>query len=286
MYFLRHLIASLSIYILCLAVFSDGARILASVATPSFSHQVAFRTLWKELAKRGHEIVLLTTDLMEGDIKNIRQIDMSSSYDIINRYNFSNMVVNVNNNILKFMTESITSMGETQRYQFQLPEVQELINNSTEHFDLFMTEVIFPIHLGFIERFKVPVIGLTSLDAHRNLHLFMGNDDHLLIHPMIGVVTSYPPSLVNTMVSTASKKQLGKFVLTSLLLCRFYSTQKLRTKNIFLCHIQLNGFFYYMNLNYHKPRLPETVFEFFYLYNYCWQIIRNEEIHQFDFFFG
>jgi len=187
---------------LYLANTSDGARILATVATHSYSHQVAFRSIWKALAERGHDVVLLTTDPMKEDIKNLRQIDLSSSYEVMNSYNFSTFVSkNTSNNFWGFMKNAVVSMGEAIRHQLQHPEVQTLIHNKSEQFDLIMTEVIFPIHLGFIERFKVPVIGLTSLDAHRTLHLLMGNDDHPVIHPSFGLNQSYPPSLLDKIIS-------------------------------------------------------------------------------------
>ncbi|XP_044755331.1 UDP-glycosyltransferase UGT5-like isoform X1 [Coccinella septempunctata] len=194
---------SVSICLLGLAVgFGDAARILASVATPSYSHQVAFRTIWKELAKRGHEVVLLTTDPMEEDIQNLRQIDLGSSYDVMNEYNFSTTVSNnATNDFWSFVKKSVVTIGEAQRHQLLLPEVQALIRNSSEHFDLIMLEVVFPIHLGFVERFKVPVIGLTSLDAHGNWHMFMGNHDHPILHPQLGLSLSYPLTFMDKIVS-------------------------------------------------------------------------------------
>lgn len=40
----------------------EAARILAVFPTPSISHQVVFRPLTQELARRGHEVVVVTTD--------------------------------------------------------------------------------------------------------------------------------------------------------------------------------------------------------------------------------
>ncbi|KAI5633114.1 UDP-glucoronosyl and UDP-glucosyl transferase domain-containing protein [Phthorimaea operculella] len=41
---------------------SNGARILVYIPTPSISHQEPFRPLTQELAKRGHEVTVITTD--------------------------------------------------------------------------------------------------------------------------------------------------------------------------------------------------------------------------------
>ncbi|XP_045473178.1 UDP-glycosyltransferase UGT5-like isoform X1 [Harmonia axyridis] len=195
MYKLPQLVLALYISLLYLFQASNGARILASVATPSYSHQVAFRFIWKGLAERGHEVVLLTTDPMKENIPNLRQIDLSTSYDVIHKYNFSSLVTNnASNGMWSFMTNGVVAMAEAQKQQLLSPEVQSLIHNSSEHFDLLMIEAIFPIHYGFIERFKVPVIGLNSLDGNRMQHLIMGNDDHMILHPFMGLTMSSPPT--------------------------------------------------------------------------------------------
>ncbi|KAJ8727685.1 hypothetical protein PYW07_001804 [Mythimna separata] len=40
----------------------DAERILAYFPTPSISHQVVFRPLTEALARRGHEVTVVTTD--------------------------------------------------------------------------------------------------------------------------------------------------------------------------------------------------------------------------------
>lgn len=50
-------------FFICVDIGSnEAARILAIFPAPSISHQVVFRPLTQALAKRGHEIVVITPD--------------------------------------------------------------------------------------------------------------------------------------------------------------------------------------------------------------------------------
>lgn len=68
------LILSVQIFTQC-----DTAKILAVFTAPSISHQVVFRPYTQELAKLGHEVVVVTTDpaFRKGDVpKNFTEIDI------------------------------------------------------------------------------------------------------------------------------------------------------------------------------------------------------------------
>ncbi|XP_044755333.1 UDP-glycosyltransferase UGT5-like isoform X3 [Coccinella septempunctata] len=200
MYIFRGLVFPSLICLWCLTGLGDGARILASISIPSYSHQVAYRTIWKELAKRGHDIVLLTTDPMEGHFDKIRQINLSSSYEIVESFKVST-VISKSKNIWKLMQLGVLSMSEAHRHQLLHPEVQALIHNSSEHFDLLMVEVVFPLHIGFVERFKVPVIALSSMDAASAVHGLMGNEDNPISHPQLGFDVPTSPTILERTVS-------------------------------------------------------------------------------------
>ncbi|KAK9886007.1 hypothetical protein WA026_014793 [Henosepilachna vigintioctopunctata] len=149
----RFFVNILIAFCLCKSTFS--ARIFASVSTAAYSHQVAFRPIWKELANRGHEIVLMTTDPME-ETKNIRQIDMSFSYTIMKERNFSSIVTNdLQNGSLNSAKLLSDIFFDYIFKQIEHPEVQQIINNKSEHFDLLMLELMFPIHLGLLEKLKL-----------------------------------------------------------------------------------------------------------------------------------
>lgn len=80
---------SCAIYLVFLTLISNsfGADILAIIPSASFSHQTPFRPLWRALAKRGHNITLVTADPMrDPTLKNLKEIDMSYAYEILMKY--------------------------------------------------------------------------------------------------------------------------------------------------------------------------------------------------------
>lgn len=61
--------------------YCESANILGVVLHTSYSHQIPFRPIWRELAARGHNVTVLTTDPMNENLANLREIDLSSAYD-------------------------------------------------------------------------------------------------------------------------------------------------------------------------------------------------------------
>ncbi|KAJ8930799.1 hypothetical protein NQ314_016376, partial [Rhamnusium bicolor] len=140
------------IYLIVFLKCAETAKILAIVFSPSYSHQVAFRPIWKELSKRGHDITLLTTDPMnDSKYKNIREIDLSKSYEIMEKYGASDVITKTQN--------TVKSMKET----------------AIQSDKIFISKYFF--------RFNVPFIGLTSLDAVPRTHKAIGNIMHPSIYP-------------------------------------------------------------------------------------------------------
>ncbi|KAK9886016.1 hypothetical protein WA026_014802 [Henosepilachna vigintioctopunctata] len=182
------------IFIVLTCVFENAysARILASVPTASYSHQIVFRPIWKELAKRGHHIVLMTTDPME-DTENITQIDMSFSYDLMKKEKYNEVVMKAKENRLEFIEKFVKIFTKTSFEQLRHPEVQKMIHNKSEHFDLIMVEIVFPLHLGLLERFAAPIIGLSSFEINNRFHEVLGNTAHPVINPDSTVVPFFHP---------------------------------------------------------------------------------------------
>ncbi|KAF5275158.1 hypothetical protein FQA39_LY18665 [Lamprigera yunnana] len=66
--------------------FGGCANILAIMPTPSYSHQVPFQPIWKELSLRGHQVTTITTDpVKDPSLVNLKEIDLSSAYPIWNK---------------------------------------------------------------------------------------------------------------------------------------------------------------------------------------------------------
>ncbi|KAF2900030.1 hypothetical protein ILUMI_06155 [Ignelater luminosus] len=157
-----------------------SARILGIASVPSFSHQIVYRPIWRELSLRGHNLTVLTTDPMrDPTLTNLTEIDMSISYKTWNEANFNEISkLGFFKMMNKFMSLSYDLMEE----QLLLPEVQKLLKSETEHFDLIMLE-FSPSLSAFSQRFDCPLIVMTSLDALTSVYYALGNPAHPVLNP-------------------------------------------------------------------------------------------------------
>lgn len=162
------------------------ARILAVVPVPSYSHQLFFRPIWKELSRRGHEVTLLTTDPMPDAPHNIKQIDWGFAYDLRhNKHNITEVVQRNEYNIPKILTSYEAMMNEIVDRELAQPEVRRLLEDREEHFDLLMVEYHHPVLFAFSARFKCPYIALSSMEIANFYHKTMGNPVHPVLYPEI-----------------------------------------------------------------------------------------------------
>ena len=156
--------------VLCVAKQSESYKILAIIATPSYSHQIPFRRLWLELYNRGHEILLITTNPMPNiTSSNFTQIDVSQSYKSFRELNLVEM---------KFSGDSWLQIMEKYSISVSLDSVENIFNNtefkkvyardSDAKFDILMTELLYmPGVVGLAHRFDVPIIGTSLLHIIR-----------------------------------------------------------------------------------------------------------------------
>ena len=149
--------------VLCVAEKTECYRILATIATPSYSHQIPYRALWLELHKRGHKVVLVTPDPIPNiNSPNFTQIDISHAYEIIGTLNFVQS---------RFNGEPWTQFIEEQLMAIGVNFVENIFNNtefkkmyapdSDAKFDILLTEYLYgPAAVGIAHRFNVPIIGI------------------------------------------------------------------------------------------------------------------------------
>lgn len=142
---------------------ASSARILGMVMAPSYSHQVFFQQFWRELAIRGHDVVVVTTDPTNEVLPNFKEISIKETYAPMKEF----MNVMINTSIFQIIlqdkfTEMSTALSE---FQLRLPQIQELIHNKTEHFDLLMVEHFFTSVIAFQHRFQCPMIGVISMET-------------------------------------------------------------------------------------------------------------------------
>lgn len=143
----------------------EGYRILGVIPTPSYSHQIPYRRLWLELVKRGHEVVLITTNPIPTNVTNLTQIDVSGSYANLRQINFMQRYF-AGETWMTFITKELrplslilanTVLNNTELKKMYAPD-------SNVHFDLVIMEMLFtPALYVLAHRFNAPLIGVTSL---------------------------------------------------------------------------------------------------------------------------
>lgn len=138
----------------------NGARILAILHVPVYSHHVPFQPLWKELIKRGHELVLITCNPIPAiNSTNLRQIKFN--VDLKYLPNYAELRLN-RKSFISFMKDDVfvTCLHIAARI-FEHPEVKKLYApDSKEKFDLIMIQMLAtPALYAFADRFNAPIIG-------------------------------------------------------------------------------------------------------------------------------
>ncbi|XP_031331869.1 UDP-glucuronosyltransferase 2B7-like [Photinus pyralis] len=160
----------------------NSAKILGIISFPSYSHQVVFQPLWRELSLRGHQVTTLTADLInDPQLTNLTEINLHFSYDAW-RSVLGEVIEDVNTDLIKSVTGITRAMQEFSRVQLAHPRVQGLIRSDAS-FDLVIVEYLLPSMFGFAARFKCPHIGVTSMDALHHTLKTIGNPIHPVIHP-------------------------------------------------------------------------------------------------------
>lgn len=181
----------------------DAANILGVILHTAYSHQVAFRPLWRELSLRGHKVTVLTSDPMhDPNLTNLTEIDLSIAYkawqatDIV-EYSENNNIVNVLRK-LKEISENVLDAEMT------LPAVQELLNNKNASFDLVIAEPFYVLAVAFAHRFDCPVVVALSADATSNLHEIAGSFVHPFLHPTNTLPFDHPLNLFERIITVVA----------------------------------------------------------------------------------
>ncbi|KAF2901095.1 hypothetical protein ILUMI_05090 [Ignelater luminosus] len=177
-----------------------SARILAAVPSPSYSHQVAFQQLWRELSLRGHQVTLITSNPMKDpSLKNLTEIDVSFMYTALTHINSQEIA---QTSIFKFLIMLIEISYDIIDKELAHPEVQKLINNENEHFDVALVETIFPGMVLFAERFNCPLIQIFSVDGPSDSYYNFGNPVHPVLNPDLMLPFSGKLTFIERLLST------------------------------------------------------------------------------------
>ncbi|XP_026735895.1 uncharacterized protein LOC113499579 [Trichoplusia ni] len=175
---------SLTLYILFVNT-NEAARILVVVPTPAISHQSVFRPLTQELAKRGHDVTVITTHPAfpkGGAPANLTEIDVQDvSHDTWTKPFLekppTNMVDQMN--LLSDM------MVDTVEAQLKDEKVATLLNDKSRQFDLLILEAFCRPLLLYSHIYKVPVIQMSSAGAFHDSYVQFGAPTHPFLYPIV-----------------------------------------------------------------------------------------------------
>ncbi|VVC99415.1 unnamed protein product [Leptidea sinapis] len=188
------LIIAVLIILICKESIKHAAKILAVFPTPSISHQVVFRPIVQELAKKGHEVIVITPDPAFPKGKspaNLTEIDV---HDISYNAMRQDLVKNFLGDNMKFIFkvgESLKMMTEIFEKQLQASEVRDLMNDKERKFDLIIVEAFARAALGFGHFYKAPVIQISSL-AYRLYNLSIAEKIFELVRTALYAYIAYP----------------------------------------------------------------------------------------------
>lgn len=163
----------------------ECARILAVAPLPSYSHQVAFRPIWKELSLRGHNVTLITTDgINDPTLTNLTEIVVhDETYTIWRESGVIELMKDKSNQLNPFAAADIYMklFADLTGAIMEREDVKRLLANDTT-FDLVMTEPLLVVGLGFADFYKCKSIYVMSLEAPSYLHKAMGNPTHPVLY--------------------------------------------------------------------------------------------------------
>ncbi|XP_052757024.1 UDP-glucosyltransferase 2-like [Galleria mellonella] len=179
------------VYLYCsyrVILYTEAVKILAVFPTPSISHQVVFRPFVRELAARGHEVVVITPapaypadgspmNLTEIDVKQVSQIykeeKIRESYSMVNEY--ADIRMSVKRSALCILSAFYE--------QINTDAASKIIRDKNIEFDLLIIEAWFQPLLAFSHRFNVPVIWFSSVGSFHKEYQVVGGFSHPLFHP-------------------------------------------------------------------------------------------------------
>ncbi|KAI8423587.1 hypothetical protein MSG28_012669 [Choristoneura fumiferana] len=201
--------------VVLLARISESARIFAWFPAPCISHQVVFRPITHELARRGHEVIVMTTDPAFPNDKapqNLKEIDVHDiSYDT-----WRDIVISkqkeMTNDIEVQLKMFYNAIKELYRKQMNTTEMKNIINGH-EKFDLLIFDANAFGALALKEIIKAPVIMISSLGPSTGHMEALGAPVHTFLYPNSLKKKINIPSMWDKIQEFINLWKIGNFIL-------------------------------------------------------------------------
>uniref|UniRef100_A0A1L8D6R8 UDP-glucuronosyltransferase n=1 Tax=Plutella xylostella TaxID=51655 RepID=A0A1L8D6R8_PLUXY len=185
--------------LLALALLAGGgsaARILCYFPVPSISHQVVFRPLTQELARRGHQVTVLTPDPAfppGGAPANLTEVDFHDrSYELW-REAFVKEITGNSKKSFNALKSGFTAIIDVIDYQLGTAEMRRAL--AAGPYDLVFTEALARPALVLGHIFDAPVIQISSFGALPPSFQVFGAPSHPILYPELSRKRLYNLSL-------------------------------------------------------------------------------------------
>ncbi|CAH1641751.1 unnamed protein product [Spodoptera littoralis] len=165
---------------------NDGARILGFFPFPSISHQVVFRPLMHELARRGHDVTVITPDPAfpkGGTPANFTEIDVHDASYRLWHEQFVATPKGQKGNLVKDFNIIYKLTVKIIDTQLKDVEVQRLLNDKNQTFDLIIVEAMMRPAVVLSHIYKAPVILMSSFGTFSDNYAVMGAPIHPFLYP-------------------------------------------------------------------------------------------------------
>nr|XP_023029679.1 UDP-glucuronosyltransferase 2B33-like [Leptinotarsa decemlineata] len=166
---------------------TESAKILAVTFYPSYSHQVGLKPIWRELSLRGHNVTSITPiPWKDPSLTNLTEIDVGFVHKIAAESNLSTNLSKSNRLINNFLWLHKYATRLTEE-PMKREDVQKVIRNRNEHFDIVIVEGLLPLIYAYGGRFHAPIVGVSSLSPFLHSHDLMGNPTHPIYPDLLTV---------------------------------------------------------------------------------------------------
>jgi glucuronosyltransferase len=167
----------------CLSV-SRSARILYVFSIPSNSHLAVHQSISAHLSLRGHQVTTLTPNSIKNpNLINLTEFEFPTLREITAKYHDRTLGMSKDNFLFSTLLYGTKYYGEL--VEEVLNRSQTIFQNASISFDLVIVENLHPLIYSFGCRFKVPIIGVSSLALPFFAQDAVGNPSHpeILLEP-------------------------------------------------------------------------------------------------------
>ena len=200
---MSRLVSSFLTVLIILPSIASGAKILAVVPYPSYSHQIAFRGFMMELARRGHELLVFTSfPANNRSMQNYTEVDLHALTDMYKKQ--LQYFSSGEHGVWQFVTR-VAEFSETiSDVTLSHPVMQRLIApDSTEKFDLILIQCLFHDALYALStRLNAPMVGIISSNIFSSQSHIFGQPLETATVPDVFLEYTDDMNIWNRMVNT------------------------------------------------------------------------------------